>query len=119
MRFVREEPLVVAVASSLTELFAPAIHKERIVGMLEHYDFIDDAVMAYFKRRLTQAPKDSDFALQFIKDHCRSREEQDACVAAVRFKCDVLWAQLDALWHAYVEGHVPPGAWRPGEGMEA
>lgn len=119
VRYVREEPLVVAVASSLTELFAPAIHKERIVGMLEHYDFIDDAVMAYFKRRLTQAPKDSDFALQFIKDHCRNREEQDACVAAVRFKCDVLWAQLDALWHAYVEGHVPPGAWRPGEGMEA
>lgn len=117
VRFVREEPLVVAVASSLTELFAPAIHKERIVGMLEHYDFIDDGVMAYFKRRLTQAPKDSDFALAFIKEHCRNREEQDACVAAVRFKCDVLWAQLDALWHAYVTGEIPPGAWRPGDGM--
>ena len=119
VRFVREEPLVVAVASSLTELFAPAIHKERIVGMLEHYDFIDDGVMAYFKRRLTQAPKDSDFALGFIKENCRNREEQDACVAAVRFKCDVLWAQLDTLWHSYVEGHIPPGAWRPGEGMKA
>lgn len=119
VRFVREEPLVVAVASSLTELFAPAIHKERIVGMLEHYDFIDDGVMAYFKRRLTQAPKDSDFALGFIKENCRNREEQDACVSAVRFKCDVLWAQLDTLWHSYVEGHIPPGAWRPGEGMKA
>ncbi|MFO1135000.1 MAG: pyrroloquinoline-quinone synthase PqqC [Rhodoblastus sp.] len=117
VRYVREEPLVVAVASSLTELFAPAIHKERIVGMLEHYDFIDDRVMAYFKRRLTQAPKDSDFALAFIKSNCRNRQEQDACIAAVRFKCDVLWAQLDALWHAYVTGAVPPGAWRPGEGM--
>lgn len=117
VRFVREEPLVVAVASSLTELFAPSIHRERIVGMLEHYDFVDDHVMAYFKRRLTQAPKDLEFALQFIKDHCRNREEQDACVEAVRFKCDVLWAQLDALWNAYVAGEIPPGAWRPGDGM--
>jgi pyrroloquinoline-quinone synthase len=117
VRYVREEPLVVAVASSLTELFAPAIHRERIVGMLENYDFIDDRVMAYFKRRLMQAPKDSEFALQFIKDHCRNREEQEACIEAVRFKCDVLWAQLDALWNAYVSGEVPPGAWRPGQGM--
>jgi pyrroloquinoline-quinone synthase len=113
VRFVREEPLVVAVASSLTELFAPAIHRERISGMLENYDFIDDKVMAYFKRRLAQAPKDSAFALQYIKDNCRNREEQDACIEAVRFKCDVLWAQLDALWNAYVEGQIPPGAWRP------
>src|SRR3989337_2964675 len=54
VRFVVENPLVVAVASSLTELFAPAIHKERIAGMLESYDFIDDRVMAYFKKRLVQ-----------------------------------------------------------------
>jgi pyrroloquinoline-quinone synthase len=119
VRYVREEPLVVAVASSLTELFAPAIHRERIAGMLENYDFIDDHVMAYFKRRLTQAPKDSEFALAFIKEHCRNREEQEACIEAVRFKCDVLWAQLDALWHAYVTGQIPPGAWRPGDGMAA
>lgn len=117
VRYVREESLVVAVASSLTELFAPAIHRERIVGMLENYDFVDDHVMAYFKRRLTQAPKDSEFALQFIKDNCRNREEQEACIEAVRFKCDVLWSQLDALWHAYVTGQIPPGAWRPGDGM--
>ena len=56
VNFVREQPLVEAVASSLTELFAPKIHKERISGMLENYDFIDEKVMAYFKRRLTQAP---------------------------------------------------------------
>ena len=60
--FVREQPITVAVASSLTELFAPKIHKERIAGMLENYDFIDDKVMAYYKRRLTQAPRDADFA---------------------------------------------------------
>jgi len=115
VRFVVEQPLVVAVASSLTELFAPAIHRERIAGMLENYDFIDDRVMAYFKRRLSQAPRDSDFALSYIKEHAYTRAEQEACVGAVRFKCDVLWAQLDALYQAYVTGLIPPGAFAPGE----
>lgn len=116
VHFVREQPLVVAVASSLTELFAPKIHKERIAGMLENYDFIDDRVMAYFKKRLVQAPFDAEFALNYIKDHATTRAEQEACVAAVRFKCNVLWVQLDALYHAYVTGMIPPGAYRP-EGM--
>lgn len=115
--FVREQPLVVAVASSLTELFAPKIHKERIAGMLENYDFIDDKVMAYFKKRLVQAPYDASFALDFIKTHAKTRDEQEACVNAVRFKCNVLWSQLDALHHAYVTpGLIPPGAYRP-EGL--
>lgn len=121
VNFVREQPLTIAVASSLTELFAPKIHKERISGMLEGYDFIDDKVMAYFRRRLDQAPRDADFALNYILDHAATREEQEACVDAVRFKCDVLWVQLDALHHAYVEpGNIPPGAFRPegrSEGM--
>lgn len=114
VRFVYEQPLTVAVASSLTELFAPKIHKERIAGMLENYDFIDDTVMAYFKKRLVQAPFDADYALTYIKTHARTREEQEACVDAVRFKCNVLWAQLDALHHAYVTpGWIPPGAFNP------
>jgi pyrroloquinoline-quinone synthase len=114
VRFVAVEPLTVAVASSLTELFAPKIHRERISGMLENYDFIADDVMAYFKRRLAQAPRDADFALDYIKRNAKTREEQEACVDAVRFKCNVLWSQLDALHHAYVEpGDVPPGAFRP------
>jgi pyrroloquinoline-quinone synthase len=114
VRFVREEPLTVAVASSLTELFAPKIHKERISGMLENYDFVDDHVMAYFKKRLVQAPFDADYALNYIKANAKTRAEQEACVAAVRFKCNVLWAQLDALHHAYVTpGFIPPGAFNP------
>jgi coenzyme PQQ biosynthesis protein C len=113
VRFVVEQPLVVAVASSLTELFAPSIHRERIAGMLANYSFVNDDVMAYFKRRLTQAPRDATFALEFVKSNARTREMQDACVAAVRFKCDVLWAQLDALHLAYVVGMIPPGAYRP------
>ena len=114
VRFVAIEPLTVAVASSLTELFAPKIHRERISGMLENYDFIGDDVMAYFKRRLSQAPRDADFALDYIKRHAHTREVQEACVNAVRFKCNVLWSMLDALHHAYVEpGAIPPGAFRP------
>ena len=116
VRFVVEQPLVVAVASSLTELFAPTIHRERISGMLENYDFINDHVMAYFKRRLSQAPRDSDFALGYVKHHAQTRQEQEACIGAVRFKCDVLWSQLDALHHAYVSpGLIPPGAWKPND----
>lgn len=119
VHFVREQPLTIAVASSLTELFAPKIHRERISGMLENYDFIDDNVMAYFKRRLNQAPRDSEFALTYIKQKATTREEQDACIAAVQFKCNVLWVQLDALYHAYIApGHIPPGAFQP-ESLDA
>jgi pyrroloquinoline-quinone synthase len=114
VNFVRERSLLEAVASSLTELFAPSIHKERISGMLENYDFIGERAMQYFRRRLDQANRDADFALDYVKRNAETREAQDAAVAAVRFKCDVLWAQLDALHHAYVSpGLIPPGAFRP------
>lgn len=116
VRFVVEQPLVAAAASSLTELFAPSIHRERISGMLANYGFVNDDVMAYFKRRLSQAPRDATFALEFVKEYATTRELQDACVEAVRFKCNVLWSQLDALHHAYVVGLIPPGAYRP-DGM--
>jgi pyrroloquinoline-quinone synthase len=113
--FVRDKPLVEAVASSLTELFAPKIHEERISGMLENYDFIGDRAMQYFRRRLDQANRDADFALDYVKRHACTPELQAAAIDAVRFKCSVLWAQLDALHHAYVEpGMIPPGAYRPG-----
>jgi pyrroloquinoline-quinone synthase len=114
VNFVREKTLVEAVGSSLTELFAPKIHKERISGMLENYDFISDEVMAYFKRRLTQAPDDANFALEYVKRNARTPEAQTAVLDALRFKCNVLWAQLDALHYAYVEpGLIPPGAFVP------
>ena len=112
--FVRQRTLLEAVASSLTELFAPSIHRERIVGMLENYDFIDERAVRYFRRRLDQANRDADFALAYVKRHAETPQEQMAVVDAVRFKCNVLWAQLDALHHAYVTpALVPPGAFRP------
>jgi len=114
VNFVREKTLVEAVASSLTELFAPKIHKERISGMLENYDFISDGVMQYFKRRLAQAPDDAAFALEYVKRNARTPEAQTAVLEALKFKCNVLWAQLDALHVAYVEpAMIPPGAFVP------
>jgi pyrroloquinoline-quinone synthase len=112
--FVRERSLVEAVASSLTELFAPSIHQERIAGMLEHYDFINERAVLYFRRRLDQANRDADFALEYVKREATTFDMQCAAIEAVRFKCNVLWAQLDALSHAYVDpALIPPGAFRP------
>jgi coenzyme PQQ biosynthesis protein C len=114
VRFVRERSLLEAVASSLTELFAPTIIAERVAGMLKNYDFIDETTLAYFDARLTQAPRDAGFALDYVKREARTEAQQQAVLDALVFKCDVLWAQLDALHHAYVApGHVPPGAFRP------
>ncbi len=115
VRFVYEHPPLEAIASSLTELFAPAIHAERIAGMLANYSFIDENLVAYFRRRLDQAPRDANFALRYVRENARTTEQQQAVLAALRFKTDVLWAQLDALHFAYVEpGLIPPGAFRPG-----
>lgn len=114
LHFVRERSLLEAVASSLTELFAPAIITERVAGMLASYDFIDRKALSYFDKRLNQAPRDADFAIDYVKREARLPQQQQAVLRALEFKCDVLWAQLDALHHAYVSpGHVPPGAFRP------
>jgi pyrroloquinoline-quinone synthase len=114
VRFVREKSLLEAVASSLTELFAPSIHRRRIAGMLTNYSFIDEKVVAYFRRRLDQANRDAEFALGYVKQHALTREQQHSAIAALTFKTEVLWAQLDALHYAYVTpGLVPPGAFRP------
>lgn len=114
VRFVREETLLEAVASSLTELFAPDLMSKRMEAMIATYDFIDDDAVAYFEHRLDEAPRDSNFALDWVTEHADTAERQQLVLEAIRFKCDVLWSQLDALYHAYVEpGHIPPGAFEP------
>jgi coenzyme PQQ biosynthesis protein C len=114
VRFVHDRPLLEAVASSLTELFAPKIIGDRVAGMLAHYDFISKEALAYFDKRLDQAPRDADFALDYVRREARRPDQQQAVLGALTFKCDVLWAQLDALHHAYVEPrHIPPGAFEP------
>ena len=113
VHFCRDRSPLEAIASCLTELFAPNLHEERISGMLEHYDFINPKVMAYFRRRLEQAPADADYALDYVRKNARTPEERRLVCNALIFKTNVLWVQLDALYHAYVEGHVPPGAFVP------
>jgi coenzyme PQQ biosynthesis protein C len=114
VHFVRERTLLEAIASSLTELFAPAIIANRVAGMLANYDFITTQTLAYFDQRLTQAPRDADFALDYVKREARRPDQQQAVLDALIFKCNVLWAQLDALHAAYVEpGMIPPGAFQP------
>ncbi|MCP3672262.1 MAG: pyrroloquinoline-quinone synthase PqqC [Gammaproteobacteria bacterium] len=114
IHFVRDKPLLDGIASSLTELFAPAIHKERISGMLVNYDFVDDSMLGYFRERLNQAPRDVEFALSYVRRHAVTVPQQRAVLNALYFKTDVLWAQLDALYLAYVEPDmIPPGAYIP------
>ncbi|MBV8567479.1 MAG: pyrroloquinoline-quinone synthase PqqC [Methylobacteriaceae bacterium] len=119
VNFCRTRSLLEAVASSLTELFSPQIISERVSGMLAHYPFVSRETLAYFTARPVQAQRDSDFALDYVKTNAKTGIEQQAAIAALEFKCDVLWVQLDALWSAYVEGAVPPGAWQPDEGARA
>jgi pyrroloquinoline-quinone synthase len=114
IHFVRDKSLLEAIASSLTELFASTIISERVTGMLRHYAFISRESLAYFEHRLSEAPRDSDFALDYVKQHADTPEKQQQVKDALRFKCGVLWSQLDALHFAYVEpGIAWPEAFQP------
>jgi pyrroloquinoline-quinone synthase len=95
--FARQRPWVEAVASSLTELFGPGAIKVRLAALERHYAWIDPAGLQYFRDRLVQAPRDADYALRLVVERCRRREQQDRAVAALRFKTEVLWAQLEAI----------------------
>ena len=120
VRFVSERPLMEAIASSLTELFAPGIIRERVSGMLANYDFIDEETLSYFRPRLDQAPRDAEFALAYVKENAGTPDERRRACEALLFKCDVLWSQLDALHHAYVlGGGIPPGCFEPADAPAA
>jgi pyrroloquinoline-quinone synthase len=96
VNFARRRPWIEAVASSLTELFGPAAIKVRLEALERHYPWIDPAGLEYFRARLVLAPRDAQYALDLCVERCRTPERQDAAVAALRFKTEVLWAQLDA-----------------------
>jgi pyrroloquinoline-quinone synthase len=95
--FARTKPWPIAVASSLTELFAPDLMSERLAAFERHYPWVSPDGLTYFRQRLTRAPKDSEEALRLTLDHCRTRADQEEAVAALEFKCDVLWVMLDGL----------------------
>jgi pyrroloquinoline-quinone synthase len=97
VNFARTQPWPIAIASSLTELFAPDLMSKRLDAFQQHYPWIASGGLDYFRARLTQAREDSEFALGVTLAHCGNIEMQEAAVHALRFKCDVLWAMLDAL----------------------
>lgn len=102
VNFCRAKPWVIAMASSLTELFAPTLMATRIAAYEKHYSWVKPDGLRYFRSRLTQAPRDSDFALALVLERCRTREQQEETVAALKFKCELLWAMLDAMHFAYI-----------------
>lgn len=105
VNFARTQPWPIAVASSLTELFAPGLMARRLEAFQRFYPWIDRRGLDYFKSRLTQAPRDSGEALTLTLAHCTTRQMQEAAVRALLFKCDLLWAMLDAIFLA--AGHGP------------
>ena len=112
LNIVRTRPLLEAVASSLTELFSRDLITLRMDRLRQHYPWLSGG-LDYFEARLTQAPEDAAFAIRYVFEHAKTREEQEKAIQALRDKCDILWAQLDALYFAYVQpGWPPPGAFR-------
>jgi pyrroloquinoline-quinone synthase len=99
--FARTKPWVVAVASSLTELFAPDLMANRLAAFEKYYTWIDPEGLQYFRNRLYQAPRDSEHALEVVLEHCRTPETEQLAYDALAFKNDVLWAMMDAIDRAY------------------
>jgi len=104
--FARTQPWLPAVASSLTELFAPELMSKRIEALIVSYPWIDPAGLEYFRRRVTLAAQDASHALPWVLEAAKDEAAQEACVHALRFKCDVLWAILDATEQAYGRGRA-------------
>jgi pyrroloquinoline-quinone synthase len=105
VHFGRSQPWPVAIASSLTELFAPDLMATRLKAFEKYYNWIDARGLDYFRRRVTQARRDSNEALEITVEHCHTCELQDAAIKALRFKCDVLWSMLDSIHLAYGEAN--------------
>jgi pyrroloquinoline-quinone synthase len=101
VNFARSQPWPIAIASSLTELFAPDLMRARLAAFEKSYRWIDPRGLDYFRRRVTQARRDSDAALAITLEYCNTPELQRQAVQALEFKCDVLWSMLDSIHHAY------------------
>jgi pyrroloquinoline-quinone synthase len=97
VNFARRAPWQEAVCSSLTELFAPEIHKQRLKNWPEHYPWIEHGGLTYFQNRVSIARRDVEFGLKFTLDHFRTREQQERALQILQFKLDVLWQMNDAL----------------------
>jgi pyrroloquinoline-quinone synthase len=100
--FVREHSLLEAIASSLTEFFAPDLMSRRIAAWEKHYPWVDGSMLAYFRARVPRARIDSEEALSFVIEHATSFELQERCVAALIKKTEILWHLLDCVQAAYL-----------------
>ena len=103
VNWCRDKPWFDGVASSLTEMFAPRIMKGRTVAFEQHYPWLEPEGLAYFRARLSQAPKEANHAISIVYEYARTPETQQLVVDALKFKTDVLWCLLDAVMLGYPE----------------
>jgi pyrroloquinoline-quinone synthase len=116
VNFARTQPWPIAIASSLTELFAPDLMAARLAAFEKFYPWIDARGLDYFRRRVTQARRDSDEALAITLEYCNTLDLQREAVRALEFKCDVLWSMLDVIHQAYGESKEGRSPVRPANG---
>jgi pyrroloquinoline-quinone synthase len=108
LNLVESRPLEEAIASSLTEMFAPAIMSERLPAFEQHYPWIEKDALEYFRTRLVQAPRDVEFGLRHTLEHCVTLRQQEKALEVLRIKCHILWSLLDAVHFAYVTPALLP-----------
>jgi pyrroloquinoline-quinone synthase len=113
INFARRAPWQEAVCSSLTELFAPEIHKERLANWPQHYPWIDQSGYAYFRKRLAEARRDVEHGLRVSLEYFQTRTQQERALEILQFKLDILWSMLDAMQIAYGIGPERAGVGTP------
>lgn len=101
VHFARSRPWQEAVCSSLTEMFAPQAHRDRLATWPEHYPWVKSEGLQYFRSRLSQARRDVEHGLSVTLDYFTTREQQERALEILDFKLNVLWALLDAVQAAY------------------
>lgn len=111
LTYVKDHSLMEAVASSLTELFAPSLMARRLPAFEEHYPWVEQQGLEYFRARLSQAPRDVEFGLEYVLQECHTREQQEQAILALKTKCHILWCLLDAVHFAYVSPGLLPPLW--------
>jgi len=119
LRFAQQRSWQEAVCSSLTELFAPIAHRSRLETWPKYYPWIDRSGLAYFETRIGQAREDVRHGLEVTLTEFRTRPEQERALATLRFKLDVLWSMLDAMYLAYVVDMPPYQAVPPADDVDA
>lgn len=110
VQLVRERSLLEAVASSLTEFFAPDLMSRRILAWEKHYPWVHPDLLAYFRSRVPRAKTDSEEAIEFVVSNAKTREQQEQCVAALIRKTEILWTLLDCVTLAHAPNLVAPAS---------